>query len=160
MDIFSYLVRIVISPTNTEVSMSSCPRCGSDQTVSNGSVRGVSKRRCKACSYQFTRADRPGKPLSVKLLAVALYLHGLSMNAIAKLIGVSTPAVLKWIRLHAQTHCPKPTPGEAVIVELDEMWHFLQKKTASSGSGKLFVVIQGDSLIGNAGIVITLPSNT
>jgi predicted transcriptional regulator len=50
------------------------------------------------------------------------------MNAIAKLIGVSPPAVLKWIRRHAQAHCPKPTPGEAVIVELDEMWRFLKKK--------------------------------
>ena len=108
--------------------MTSCPRCGHDQTVSNGSVRGVPKRRCLACHYQFTRPDRVGKPLSVKLLAVSLYLHGISMNAIAKMVGVSTPAVLKWIRRHAQEHCPKPTPGEATIVEVDEMWHFIQKK--------------------------------
>jgi IS1 family transposase len=24
--------------------------------------------------------------------------------------------------------CVKPAPGEAVIIELDEMWHFLQHK--------------------------------
>ena len=139
--------------------MVKCPRCGSDQTVSNGSVRGVPKRRCKACSFQFSRNEPTGKPLSVKLLAVTLYLHGLSMNAIAKLVGVSPPAVLKWLRIHAQKHCPKPQPGEALIVELDEMWHFLGKKTANSGSGRLIVVIQGGSLTGSAGVVITLPSN-
>jgi len=100
-----------------------------------------------------------GKPLSLKLMAVALYLHGVSMNAIAKLTGVSTPAVLKWIRNHATEHCPKPIPGEAIIVELDEMWHFLGKKNTNSGYGRLIVVIQGDSLTGNAGIVITLPSS-
>ena len=135
-----------------------CPRCGSDQTISNGSVRGVTKRRCKSCHYQFTRPDKVGRPLSIKLTAISLYLHGLSMNAIAKMMGVSTPAVLKWIRNHAK-NCPKPTPGEATVVELDEMWHFLEKKTASSGSGRLIVVIQGDSLTGNVGVVINLPSN-
>ena len=139
--------------------MDACPRCGSDHTVSNGSVRGVKKRLCRDCSFQFTRSDPVGKPLSVKLFAVALYLHGVSMNAIAKWVGVSPPAVLKWIRNHAEKHCPKPEPGEALVVELDEMWHFLEKKTASSGSGKLIVVIQGGSLTGNAGIVINLPSS-
>ena len=139
--------------------MDACPRCGSDQTFGNGSVRGIAKRRCKACHYQFTRPDRVGKSLAIKLMAVSLYLHGISMTAIARLTGVSTPAVLKWIRTHAKENCPKPAPGEAVIVELDEMWHFLEKKAASSGSGKLFVVIQGGSLTGSAGIVISLPSN-
>ncbi len=138
--------------------MEICPRCGSDKTFGNGSVRGVSKRCCKACHYQFTRPDKVGKSLALKLMAVSLYLHGISMTAIARLMDVSTPAVLKWIRTHAKEHCPKPAPGEAVIVELDEMWHFLEKKTASSGSGRLIVVIQGNSLIGNAGIAITLPS--
>ena len=139
--------------------MSKCPRCGSDKTFGNGSVRGVPKRYCKSCHYQFTRPDKVGKPLSIKLMAVSLYLHGISMNAIAKLMSVTTPAVLKWIRNHAKEYCPKPVPGEAIIVELDEMWHFLGKKTANSGSGRLIVVIQGASLTGNAGIVITLPSN-
>ncbi len=139
--------------------MSSCPRCGSDKTVRNGSVRGVKKRKCKDCNYQFTRQEPVGKPLSIKLFAVILYLHGNSMNSIAKLLGVSTPAVLKWIRKHAKEHCPKPEPGEAVVVELDEMWHFLKKKPANSGYGRLIVVIQGGSSTGNAGIVITLPSS-
>ena len=101
--------------------MSNCPRCGSDATVPNGSVRGVKHRKCKSCSYLFTRSDTVGKPMSVKLMAVALYLHGISMNAIAKWTGVSTPAVLKWIRVHAKKHCPKLVPGEATIVELYEM---------------------------------------
>jgi len=139
--------------------MSSCPRCGSEQNFGNGSVRGVAKRYCKECHYQFTRPDKVGKPLSVRLTAVSLYLHGISMNAIARLLGVSPPAVLKWIRTHAKENCPKPTPGEATIVELDEMWHFLEKKTANSGSGRLIVVIQGDSLTGNAAVVINLPSS-
>ena len=46
-------------------------------------------------------------------------------------LGVSTPSILNWIRAHAATHAPRPQPepGESVVVmELDELWHFLQKK--------------------------------
>jgi hypothetical protein len=57
------------------------------------------------------------------------------MNAIAKQLGVSTPSILNWIRVHAAQHAPRPQPepGENVVVmELDELWHFLQKKTRTA----------------------------
>jgi transposase len=63
-----------------------------------------------------------------KVLAVLLYMHGLSLNAIAKLLKVSTPAVLKWVRKFARENYEKPKPGSAVVIEVDEMWHYLQKK--------------------------------
>ena len=52
------------------------------------------------------------------------------MNAISKLFQVSTNAVLKWIRTFAKTKAPKPTlsPGTRVVLELDEMWHYIQNK--------------------------------
>jgi len=50
---------------------------------------------------------------------------------------VSTPAVLRWVRLFAEKTYEKPEPAEAVIVELDEMWHYLGAKKTNSGSGKL-----------------------
>ena len=44
---------------------------------------------------------------------------------------------LRWVRDHARDHCPKPEPsGRAVVVELDEMWHFVEKRRASSESGR------------------------
>jgi len=59
------------------------------------------------------------------------------MNAIARLLGVSTPAVLYWIRTTARTLAQKPTPqpGQVVVLELDEMWHFVEKKLKDSGFG-------------------------
>lgn len=50
------------------------------------------------------------------------------MNAIAKFVGVSTPAVLNWIRDFAKNNYEKPTPGNAIIIELDEMCHYLNLK--------------------------------
>jgi transposase-like protein len=50
------------------------------------------------------------------------------MNAVAKHIGVSAQSMLRWVRDHAQHHCPKPEPtGSTAVVELDEVWHFIKK---------------------------------
>ena len=39
-------------------------------------------------------------------------------------------AVLKWIRTFAKKHAPKPTlaPRTRVVLELDEMWHYIGNK--------------------------------
>src|ERR687893_407940 len=45
----------------------------------------------------------------------------------------------------------------AVVVELDEMWHFLKKSGISSGSGRLGIVLQAEWLTGNVGVVTPAP---
>ena len=97
-------------------------------------------------------------PLRVKVTAVLLYLSGLSMNRTAKLLGVSTPSVMTWIEQFAEVYAQKPEPeGRAVVVELDEMWHFVKKRRTSSGSGRLGIVLQGEWLTGNAAVVTPPP---
>jgi len=93
-----------------------------------------------------------------KSLAVFLYCHGLSMNALGKMFGVRASSVLKWIRRFATEHVAKPEPvGKAIVLEVDEMWHFLKKNGTNSGSGKLLIVIQAASLTGNVGVVMRQP---
>jgi hypothetical protein len=99
-----------------------------------------------------------GRPIWQKSLAVFLYCHGVSMNALGKMFGVHASSVLKWIRRYATEHCVKPAPsGNTVVMELDEMWHFLQKNAGSSGSGKLVIAIQASSWTRNVGIVMQQP---
>ena len=106
-----------------------CKRCGSGEHVKNGFMKGLQRYRCKACGLNFTDTPPRGMPLRVKVTAVLLYLSGLSMNRTAKLLGVSTPSVMAWIEQFAEAFAQKPEPeGRAVVVELDEMWHFLKKK--------------------------------
>lgn len=50
------------------------------------------------------------------------------MNAIAKLFNVSATAVLYWIRDFAIANYDKPIPSDAIIIELDEMHHFIKKR--------------------------------
>ncbi len=137
--------------------MTDCPRCHSPSIVKNGKHLEKQRYRCKVCGFQFTRATPRGRSPNEKALAVLLYTLGLSMNAIARLLQVSTPAVLRWIKLFAEKVYEKPEPTEAVIVELDEMWHFLGSKKTNIVSGKLIVAIPVSSLTGNVGLVIKKP---
>ena len=135
-----------------------CKGCGGEEHVKNGFMKGLQRYRCKVCGLNFTDTPPRGMPLRVKVTAVLLYLSGLSMNRTAKLLGVSTPSVMAWIEQFAAAFAQKPGPeGRAVVVELDEMWHFLKKSGTSSGSGRLGIVLQAEWLTGNAGVVTPAP---
>ncbi len=78
---------------------------------------------------QFTRTTPRGKPLKIKINALLCYLSGISMNRIAFLLRVSAQAVLIWIRALAQHYQEKPEPtGRTIVLQLDEMWHYLKTK--------------------------------
>ena len=104
-----------------------CKRCGGEEHTRNGFMRGKQRYRCRACGLNFTDTPPRGMPLQVKVTAVLLYVSGLSMNRTAKLLGVSTPSVQAWIEQFAQAYAQKPAPeGRALVIELDEMWHYLK----------------------------------
>src|ERR671910_3542701 len=135
-----------------------CKRCGSGGHVRNGLMRGKQRYRCKACGLNFTDTPPRGMPLALKATAVLLYVSGLSMNRTAKRLGVSTPSVQAWIEQFAQAYAQKPEPeGRALVIELDEMWHYLKKSRASSGSGRLGIVLQGGWWTGSAAVVMLPP---
>ena len=136
-----------------------CKRCGSEEHTRNGFMRGKQRYRCKACGLNFTATPPRGLPLKVKATAVLLYLSGLSMNRTAQLLGVSTPSVMAWIEQFAEAYAQKPEPeGRAVVIELDEMWHYLKKKPTSFGCGRLGIVLQDVSSIGSWAVVTGPPA--
>jgi transposase len=142
-----------------------CKRCGSAKQVKNGLMRGKQRYLCKDClckdcGLNFTDTPPRGKPLALKAAAVLLYVSGLSMNRTAQLLGVSTPTIQAWLEQFAAAYAHKPEPeGRAVVIELDEMWHYLKKSPSRSGSGRLGIVRQGGWWTGNAGVVTRLPAS-
>jgi transposase len=135
-----------------------CRRCGSEEQVKNGFMKGLQRYRCKACGLNFTETPPRGNPLHIRLTAVLLYVSGLSMNRTAKLLGVSTPTVVTWIEQFAKVYAQKPKPeGRAVVVELDEMWRSLKKSPLGTGSGRLGIALRDDSSTGNWAVVTELP---
>ena len=135
-----------------------CKRCGSEEHVKNGFMRGKQRYLCKGCGLNFTDTPPLGKPLAVKAAAALLHVSGLSMNRTAKLLGVSTPTVMVWLEQFAKAYAQKPEPeGRAVVIELDEMWHYLKKSPSRSGFGRLGIVLQDGWWTGNAAVVTRPP---
>ena len=113
-----------------------CKRCGSDDGAKNGHTRGMQRYRCRNCGASYTPSPRRGVDPAKKALAIVLYAFaGASMGKIARLCGVSTVAVLKWMRA-AGLAAGLPDPAAASdIVMIDEMWHFVNGKKTRFGSG-------------------------
>jgi transposase len=138
--------------------MDVCLKCAHPHVVKAGKSWGKPRWLCRGCGYQFTRSTLRGRPPWQKSLAVFLYYHGVSINALGKMFGVWGSTILTWIRHYAADHCEKPAPsGKAIVLEIDEMWHFLKKNGADSGSGRLLIVIQAASLTGSVGVVMRQP---
>jgi len=134
-----------------------CPKCKIESPNKNGQHLGKQRWKCKACRFEFTRSEPKGKPYWMKELALRLYQNRMSLNGIAKLLGVSTPSVLSWVRLLAKQVIEKPEPEQVRIIELDEVWHFIDKKSENVGSGWLLIAINSESLTGKSAIEVQLP---
>ena len=59
------------------------------------------------------------------------------MRSIGKIVGVSTVAVLKWVRAAGAKIQEKPFSAPAHVI-VDEMWHFVNGKKTKFGSGEPF----------------------
>lgn len=140
-----------------------CKKWGGVSYVKAGVVKGEQRYKCKGCGCQFVPTRQRGKTEKEIMTAVWLYCHGLSLRTVAKFFKVTAGAVLKWVRNYARNNYEKPAPkSEAVVVELDEMWHFLFSKKTKSGLGRLIVAIPIDSSTGNVEgeILIHFPNAT
>jgi transposase-like protein len=132
-----------------------CPKCPSAYSSKNGKRNGKQCYVCIECGYQFTLTEYElDRRESMKRIAVALYLVGLSMRTIAKLLSVNASTIMRWIKAFSIENYMKPTPKGPVIIELDEMWHFINSKKTNSGYGRLIVALPVNSLTGNVGIVV------
>jgi len=129
--------------------MENCKKCSSEKLYKNGFVRGKQRYKCKECGLNFTLGDKRNlraKSVEIKEIAVQLYQLGLGFRAIGKFLKVSNVSVLNWVK-KAGNELPKLSPPLSVrVMELDEMWHYCQKKREKCGSGWQFVVIANESL--------------
>jgi len=119
-----------------------CKKCGSEHIIKAGKIDDNQRYRCKECGCQFQPNRHKGKPEQTKRLAILLYLLGLSMRTIAKITKTDVHAVYRWIKAFAEENYVKPEPASSeVVVELDEMWHYLHSKKTNFGYGKLIAAI-------------------
>lgn len=77
--------------------MYKCPRCHSTEIRKDGVVKQKQRYRCKTCDYRFT-VQRMGKALEKRREAFILYLIGLDLRKIGKLINTSHVTVYNWVK--------------------------------------------------------------
>ena len=116
-----------------------CKRCRSERVVKNGMRHYKQCYLCRDCRHQYTSETGRHTPQEEKA-AVLLYCLGLSFTAIAQVLFVHPSTILRWVRKYAQENCRKPVPQGEIVIELDEMWHFVRSKKTRSGFGRLTVV--------------------
>ena len=80
-----------------------------------------------------------------------MYAHGYSFRTIAKFFKVNVHSAFVWVKTFTKNNYSKPAPiDDNVIIELDEMWHFLRSKKDEFGSGRPIAEPQNSSSIGSA----------
>lgn len=112
------------------MSRPDCPKCHASNPYKNGIAKGKPRWKCRKCHYQFTRLTPRGPSLEQRAEVVKLYCSGISFNRIGKLKGTSHTTARRWVTRFAEQELPEQLPvTEPVrVVEMDEQWHFLQKK--------------------------------
>lgn len=123
-----------------------CPKCKSSTYTKCGKVKGIQRYKCKGCKCQFTRSTPLGESDKTKEFALKLYLEGIGFRAIGRLLDVSNVAVLKWIRKFGNRAelLHKEALGKiqkVSTIEIDEMHHYIGKKTKKSGCGWLLIEV-------------------
>ena len=123
-----------------------CPRCTSAQNVKSGILRGRQRYFCKSCGYQHSVERRScDATKETKEAAVKLYLEGMGLRAIGRMLGYSNVSVLNWIRKFAQTQPPLTAEESIPVIEIDEMHTYIGSKKKPFGCGSPWIVCRKSS---------------
>ena len=122
-----------------------CHHCGSDDYRKNGSFEGTQRFICRSCGRSFTsRGHRIAR--SVKEQALDMHLNNVGVRKTARFVKASPASVINWIRaagkrLAAQLRDAADQVAETMpdVIEMDEIYTFVQKNNAGPLSGLLIV---------------------
>ena len=73
-----------------------CPHCAHPDYILFGKNRGAQRYRCQACRQTFQTLCR-GKDLALKEQAQKLYLEGLELRTIGRILGVHHKTLSRWL---------------------------------------------------------------
>lgn len=122
-----------------------CRHCGSAETKKNGRYRETQRFCCLSCGRYF-RESEPKFSQAVRDQALDMYLNNVGIRKIARFTGASPAAVLKWIRKAHKTlaeqlrRAADQVDGQMPdVIEMDEIYTYVQKKSAAPSYGLLIV---------------------
>jgi len=111
----------------------SCKKCFSSEVVKNGRQEGVQRYKCKDCGSVF-RNQKAKYSKDFKLKAIKMYLHSMSIRAIAHIKQVHPSVIAYWIKKSGTiakeafyTEVEKVTETDIQILEIDELFSYVKK---------------------------------
>ena len=112
-----------------------CPQCEGTDLIKRGSKAGRQRYRCRACG-RYSTDSQPKFSAQTKAMAIEMYMNGMGIRAIGRVLKASPAAVLNWIRKeHAslQQRLAEQAPVQADgpdIIEMDEIYTYVQKNSS------------------------------
>ena len=105
-----------------------CPHCAHPDYILFGKNRGAQRYRCQACRRTFQTLRR-GKGPTLKEQAQKLYLEGLGLRAIGRILGVHHKTLSRWlVQAAGQLSVNQPKTKSCSFIEVDELCSFVTKK--------------------------------
>ena len=127
-----------------------CKHCSSEKTRKNGISKGYQRYKCNTCERTFS--GTPAKHSEkTKRMAVWMSLNGVGIRKIALLLGTNHVNVLNWLKKAHETmqkslETSRSDYSEDVdIIEMDEIYTFIQKKGSDIRYGLL--ILDGKSVL-------------
>jgi transposase-like protein len=114
-----------------------CPYCGQTRSVVKAGLNnkgGNQRLRCQKCQRYFTQEHWPlGYDPALREQALKLYLEGMSLRGIGRVLGVHHQSVANWIKRASEALPEQVTDNTPTqTVEIDELFTYVGKKRSVS----------------------------
>jgi len=114
--------------------MKQCAYCQREtKQVKNGlNVSGSQRYRCQHCQRNYTPTPTSqGYPAALREQAIKLYVEGMNLRRIGRLLEVNHQSVANWVNEYSATLPTAPQPESVATLELDERFTFVGEKKTS-----------------------------
>ena len=112
-----------------------CPHCSHPDSIRYDTIRGIQHYCCQVCRQIF-QILRRGKDPAHKQQACQLYLQGMGMQAIRKVLGIHHKTVSRWFVQAAQALLASSPPTEVCsFIGINELCTFIYRISPDVGSG-------------------------
>lgn len=119
------------------MNISCCPKCENTEIVKSGIVKEKQRFYCKKCNYYFT-VNKIGKKIDDYYVtkALQLYLEGLSLREIERILGISHVTISSWIK---ESKLKKPANSDFhtnyKVYKQDELIEYIKNEENLKGHG-------------------------
>lgn len=97
-----------------------CPACSNKdaQRKDGRTAAGSQRYKCKQCSHRYTVAHKEkGYEEEIRLQALTLYLEGVSLRGVARILDVNHQSVANWVNQYANDF-PEELPDSILEMAL------------------------------------------